>query len=230
MKTLTRTALPRIVLASSSPRRIELLTRLQLNPLVHSPDVDEKPLKGESPAALVRRLSRLKAEAVALKLAAELPHALVIAADTIVVSPDGKRILGKPDSPADAARMLKQIAGRKHTVLTAYTILRQGGSAQPRRAAHLTRVVRSSVWIRKLTNETIRAYVATGEPLDKAGSYAAQGIGMSFIERISGSYTNVVGLPASQLISDLEGVFRFPVLSRLSGESVEKAAAKVLFA
>ena len=226
MKPSHAATLPRIVLASSSPRRIELLTRLQLKPLVISPDVDERVKKGENPAAVVRRLSRAKAAAIVEGLDEDIERALVVAADTIVVSPSGKQILGKPEDPAHARRMLSQLSGARHSVLTGYTI-HPHGFRRPSRP--LTRVVRSSVWIRKLSPQAILAYIATGEPLDKAGSYAAQGVGMTFIEKISGSYTNVVGLPMAQLIRDLEEEFGFPVYAKLSANEVERAAAKVIF-
>jgi len=189
--------------------------------------VDESLKRGELPASVVRRLSSAKANAIVKILPAGVGSALVIAADTIVVAPNGKKILGKPENAAHAQRMLATLSGARHTVLTGYTIARHGEGTGPK---NLTRVVRSSVWIRKLSREAIRAYIATGEPMDKAGSYAAQGIGMTFIERISGSYTNVVGLPMAQLIADLELRFGFPVYSKLDPTAVEKAAARVIFA
>jgi septum formation protein len=181
----------RIVLASTSPRRIELMKQLGFRFKVVPPKTDEALRKGESPRAMVARLAEEKAEVVA-----EGRDALVIAADTTVVSPDGKRILGKPVSRSDAERMLRGLSGRVHTVLTAYCITLGGTS--------LVRVVRSRVKMRKLSAVEVRRYVASGEPMDKAGSYAAQGLGMALIEEIRGSYTNVVGLPMAQLVSDLE--------------------------
>lgn len=205
---------PRIVLASTSPRRIELLQGLGLKPLVRSPDADETPGRGESPRALVSRLARAKAASVAHGL--EGPGlgepSLVIAADTIVVAPGGKKILGKPRDAAEARAMLRSLAGHTHTVLTGYCI-HPVGVPGPAGARPLVRVITSKVTMRKLSVADIAAYVATGEPMDKAGSYAAQGIGMALIESIRGSYANVVGLPVAQLLSDLEDRFRLELLS-----------------
>lgn len=186
-----------LILASSSPRRIELMTNVGFAIEIESPEVDETPVRGESPLEMVKRLSILKAKNVASRRPKDL---VIVAADTTVVSPDGKRILGKPRDEREAARMLASLAGKTHTVLTGYTVLRD--------KKRVTKVVRSRVRIRKLSREEIQRYVATGEPMDKAGAYAAQGIGMAFIESITGSYTNVVGLPMSQLLSDLERSFR----------------------
>jgi len=202
---------PRIVLASTSPRRIELLQGLGLKPVVRAPDADETPRKGESPRALVSRLARAKAASVADGLG-DSEASLVIAADTIVVAPGGKKILGKPRDVAEARSMLRSLAGHTHTVLTGYCIhpvgIRGTAGARP-----LVRVITSKVTMRKLSAADIAAYVATGEPMDKAGSYAAQGIGMALIESIRGSYANVVGLPVAQLLSDLEDRFRLELLS-----------------
>jgi septum formation protein len=193
----------RIVLASSSPRRIELLTQLGLRFETRSPDVDEEPRRGESPRALVARLARDKAGAVDGQLGGG--SRLVIAADTIVVAPGGKRVLGKPRDRAEAARMLRAIAGKTHEVLTGYCLLAPEDS--------VVRVVRSSVRIRKLSGAEIEAYLSTGESMDKAGAYAAQGHGAALIEEIRGSYTNVVGLPVAQLALDLEKRFGLPLFA-----------------
>lgn len=202
---------PRIVLASTSPRRIELLQGLGLKPLVRSPDADETPRRGESPRALVSRLALAKAVSVADGLD-DFELSLVVAADTIVVAPGGKRILGKPRGVAEARAMLKSLAGHTHTVLTGYCIHPVGFEGMSVNRP-LVRVVTSRVTMRKLSTADIAAYVATGEPMDKAGSYAAQGIGMALIESIRGSYANVVGLPVAQLLSDLEDRFRLELLS-----------------
>jgi septum formation protein len=193
----------RIVLASSSPRRIELLTQMGLRPIVSAPDCDETPIRGEGPSAMVRRLAREKAESVAGKLAGS--DWVIIAADTTVVAPGGKKILGKPVDASDARKMLKLLAGRTHIVFSGYCVK----SARKT----VTRVVRTSVTMRKLGAADIAAYVSSGEPMDKAGSYAAQGIGMGLIEKISGSYTNVVGLPMAQLLHDLETSFDVPLFA-----------------
>jgi len=202
---------PRIVLASTSPRRIDLLRQAGLECEVVSPDADETPRKNEKPLDLVTRLALAKARSAARSLSRKKGRgsgALIIAADTIVVEPRAKRILGKPRSRAEAIRMLASIQGATHLVLTGYCILELG----PRGATHsLVRAVRSRVTMRPLSAAQIRAYVATGEPMDKAGSYAAQGIGMALIDRIEGSYANVVGLPICQLLRDLEDEFEIPV-------------------
>jgi septum formation protein len=209
--------MPPIVLASASPRRIELLSQVGLDPVVMAPEVDETPLRRESPRAMVARLARAKAEAAVPRALRRFSKAVVIAADTTVVAPDGRRILGKPRDRADASRMLALLSGRTHTVLTGYCVLSvsRGGSA-----ARFVRVVRSRVTLRKLGRRDIERYLRTGEPFDKAGSYAAQGMGMALIERIQGSYANVVGLPVAQLLRDLEerlGLGLFP--TRAGGRS-----------
>lgn len=200
-----------VVLASTSPRRIELLKQIGLEIIVQSPGVDETSLPGEKPIALVSRLARQKAASVAERLSTAPSY--VIAADTIVVAPDGKTILGKPNHQADAKKMLKLLAGKTHTVFTGYCIFPVPGLKKRTRkappTAPLVRVVRSRVTMRPLTDRDIAHYVRSGEPMDKAGSYAAQGIGMALIERIHGSYTNVVGLPLCQVVKDLEQSFGF---------------------
>ena len=169
--------------------------------IVRKPGTDEKTRAGESPSELVGRLAREKANDVAETIAREFPNAIIIAADTTVVAPDGKTILGKPENIADAERMLRSLAGETHTVLTGYCIIKTV-SGKPEKT-HV-RVVKSRVRMRKLTRREITQYVLTGEPMDKAGSYAAQGIGMSMIRSLRGSYTNVVGLPMAHLVADLK--------------------------
>jgi septum formation protein len=200
----------RIILASTSPRRIELMTQAGYVVDVRRPDADETPRRGEKPQALVRRLSRAKAASIAERLASGT-SALVIAADTIVVSPDGRRILGKPESPQDAERMLTLLSGRRHTVLTGYCVWQVFPERPPR---VFVRIVSSKVKMRKLSKNQIRFYIGTREPMDKAGSYAAQGLGMALVESIHGSYTNVVGLPMSQLLADLEERFDVPFFKK----------------
>lgn len=143
---------------------------------------------GEPPADYVLRLAVEKAEAVAR------PGELVLAADTTVVVLDGERgeILGKPMDQEDARRMLSQIAGREHTVLSGVALFEPDGRRGPRRAAALES---SRVQMAALDDEQIAWYVATGEPMDKAGSYAIQGLGAMYVEAVFGNYTNVVGLP-----------------------------------
>jgi septum formation protein len=215
-----KSAVPTIVLASSSPRRIDLLTQAGLPPVIVHPNADETEIKGESPRAMVARLARDKAEAVATRVLAGLAPgvkptapAVIIAADTTVVSPDGKKIMGKPLNRADARKMLARLAGREHTVLTGYCVLsldplgKSKTYMRPFSSHVLVRVIVSRVKMRKLSQEDIARYVLTGEPMGKAGAYAAQGVGMALIESISGSYANVVGLPICQLAQDLEEKF-----------------------
>lgn len=202
-----------IILASTSPRRIDLMEQARIPVRVVPPRCDELLRRGEAPARMVRRLALEKAQSVAaLSEARELGSVVVIAADTTVVAPDGERILGKPVDVRDAERMLKLISGRTHVVLTGYCLL---GWDERRRAKSWSRVVRSRVTMRKVSTAMIRDYIASGEPMDKAGSYAAQGFGMNWIQSIRGSYTNVVGLPMCELLTDLEEKFGVRPRSRL---------------
>jgi septum formation protein len=171
----------RLILASASPRRRELLAALGLTPRVRPVDVDETPSDGEPAAECVLRLARAKAEADAR------PGELVLAADTLVVL-DG-RILGKPSGAEEARAMLAELAGRDHFVMTGVA-LRDADARRTAAAVETTRVT-----IAPLPPHRIAAYVATGEPLDKAGAYAIQGLGALFVERVDGNYSNVVGLP-----------------------------------
>jgi septum formation protein len=177
-----------IVLASGSPRRRALLAELGLALSVIVSEIDETPLGGEAPAESAVRLARAKAEAVAARLGSSQPSArLVLAADT-VVEIDGLA-LGKPTSAAAAARMLERLSGRMHAVHTALTLI---DLDRDRSRSGLST---SSVRVRALTRAEIAWYVATGEGVDKAGGYAVQGLASLFIERVEGSYSNVVGLP-----------------------------------
>jgi septum formation protein len=218
----------KIVLASTSPRRVDLLTQAGLAHQVVAPDADETMLPHETPKAMVARLAREKAEAVVARILAGMVSGiqssekiLIIAADTTVVAPNGKTVLGKPRSEAEARKMLGMLAGQTHTVLTGYCLLKIQPPAGARRSksknsvpvfeaarpyhSHvLVRVVTSKVKMRKLSQQAIATYVKTGEPMDKAGAYAAQGIGMTLIESLNGSYTNVVGLPICQVLEDIE--------------------------
>jgi septum formation protein len=184
--------IPSLILASASPRRRELLGGLGLRFTVRAADIDETPHPGEHPAATVLRLAQEKAAAEAH------PGELVLAADTVVVI--GRELLGKPRDPEDARRMLARIAGREHTVLTGVAL------EEPDRNRRISEAASTRVRMAALTPEQIEEYVATGEPLDKAGSYAVQGIGALFVEEIFGNYTNVVGLPlplTSRLVREL---------------------------
>ena len=170
-----------LVLASASPRRRDLLAGLQLDFEVRSAEIDESALTDELPEDHVLRLARAKAQAVAW------PGELVLAADTVVVL-EG-RILGKPADPAEAQQMLSSLTGREHDVYTGVALF------EPDRDTLVSATDRSEVRIAALDKDEISWYVSTGEPLDKAGSYAIQGLGALFVERVVGNYTNVVGLP-----------------------------------
>lgn len=180
-----------LVLASSSPRRRRLLEMLGIRVLVQPADVQEIPLPREAPADYARRLARDKVRAV--------PGALVLAADTIVVL-DGQ-ILEKPVDAEDAVRMLTRLAGRRHEVITAIALMADGTLYE---AASTT-----GVWFRPVDEATLRAYVATGEPMDKAGAYGIQGPGAVLIERIEGDFFTVMGLPVG-LVAELLGQAGYP--------------------
>lgn len=186
----------RLVLASASPRRLDLLTRVGLGPEVVPAEVDERLLPGEAPGAAARRLAALKADAACRQLGT-VP-ALVIAADTIVAI-DGEA-LGKPIDAADAAAMLERLSGRTHEVHTAFVVAGAGGAAAGRRVES---VVTSRVRVKPLSRAEVDGYVATGEPFGKAGAYAIQGAGAFMVEGVEGSVTNVIGLP---LVEVLEAV------------------------
>ncbi len=201
-----------LVLASNSPRRQELLTSVGIRFRVIAADIDEQPLPAESAEQLCRRLSLEKARAVC----ALCQGCVVLAADTIVVLNDesaemgdsGALILGKPRDPEDASCMLRMLSGHTHQVWTAFTILGPQDTSFESFAdgAGITRSIRTDVTFRKLSLREIEAYVRSGEPLDKAGAYGAQGIGAFAIERVDGSYTNVIGLPLAEVLSELERV------------------------
>ena len=179
---LTNSGRPLLVLASSSPRRAELLGAAGIPFVVRAANVDETRRKDEPPVAYVERLSRDKALAVRNE---DDPSELILGADTTVVIAD--EVAGKPVDDEDAVRMLRGLSGVWHEVLTAVTLLCGEDS---RAAVEVTRVK-----FAPLTDKEIRRYVASGEPRDKAGAYAIQGYAALFIERIEGSYSNVVGLP-----------------------------------
>ena len=184
-----------IVLASGSPRRKQLLEMLRIPFRMIPPDVDEHVIAGEAPDAYVTRLSRLKAETVAAKA----PDDVILAADTTVVL-DGK-IFEKPKSPAHAVQMLAQLQGRTHAVLTAVAVAEDGRLEQ---ALDVSRVT-----FRPVDRGLLEEYVATGEPLDKAGAYAIQGLGAPLIERVEGDFFGVMGLPL-RLALDLLAKFGRP--------------------
>lgn len=192
-----------LVLASASPRRQELLRNAGFSFTVQPADVDETPLAGESARACAERLARDKAMAV-WKLR---PQDVVLGADTVVVV-DGT-ILGKPADAADAARMLRILSGRVHEVTTGAAIV-SGQSVVSKNNQPEVRVASETtlVTMSELSDEEIREYVATGEPMDKAGAYAIQGRASRWIPRIEGDYSNVVGLPVALvrgMLRDLSG-------------------------
>ena len=170
----------RVILASQSPRRRELLTLVGITHEVQPADIDETPWPGELPIPHTERLAIAKARVIASRE----PDALVIAADTIVVV-DGD-ILGKPTSEADSRAMLRRLSGRSHEVCTAMAVA-VGNDVQ-------AQVVRVSVRFRELDDATIARYVETGEPMDKAGAYGIQGYGATIVEHIEGDYFAVMGL------------------------------------
>ena len=181
----------KFILASASPRRRELLGSIGLDFEVLPSHVPEVRAEGEAPEEYVARLSRDKAAAIAK----EHPTRWVIAADTTVLL--GEQLLEKPADAADAMRMLGTIAGKTHVVYTGVTL------QNLEHRYHDTRVAESEVRMLPLSDREVEWYVATGEPLDKAGAYAVQGIGAMFIDSIHGSYTNVVGLPLATLFQML---------------------------
>lgn len=180
----------RVILASQSPRRRELLALIGVPHEVMPADVDESAHPGEAPVPHCERLARTKAET----LAAQHGDAVVIGADTIVVI-DGE-ILGKPRSEADAHAMLTKLSGRSHTVFTAVAVALNG--------TLVSAVESVSVTFRSLSPERIAAYVATEEPMDKAGAYGIQGYGATIVERIDGDYFAVMGLAIGRLVELLK--------------------------
>jgi nucleoside triphosphate pyrophosphatase len=180
----------KLILASASPRRAEILSAAGIPFEVRASRIDESRLPGESPEKMVERLARAKAEAVALEL---LPSdsTIILGADTVVVAND--EILGKPGNAATAREMLPKLRGREHLVITGFALSRPQDNQI--RVGHET----TRVWFSNMTNDEVDAYVATHEPLDKAGAYAIQGIAGRYIPRIEGCYFNVVGLPLARV-------------------------------
>ena len=180
-----------LILASASPRRKELLGLFHIPFLIRVADIDETMDPNLSPADEVGRVSRMKALAVPRE-----PDDVVIAADTIVVC--AGRVLGKPHSPEEAVETLRLLSGRDHQVMTGVTVVR-GDKAET-----FTEV--TDLHFRELTEKEIKAYVATGEPMDKAGSYGIQGFAAPFVEGIRGDYYNVMGLPVCRLQQMLQQI------------------------
>ena len=181
----------RLILASASPRRAELLRAAGIEFDVHPAHVDERELGDESPDAYVRRVAEAKARAINARFA----RSLVLAADTTVVA--DRHLLGKPIDVEDARRMLHMLSGRVHDVITAVTLI------APDRAVD-TRTDLTTVEFSQLSQTEIDWYVSSGEPMDKAGGYAIQGLASRFVTRIVGSYSNVVGLPVALVHEMLE--------------------------
>ncbi len=175
---------PRVILASQSPRRRDLLNLVGIAHEVRPADIDETPGVGEAPRDLAERLARAKARAI------EAPDALTIGSDTIVVV-DGD-ILNKPENRDDAARMLRRLSGRAHVVMT--------GVAADWRGKMVSDVVEVGVTFRALSDDEIAAYIDTGEPMDKAGAYGIQGYGATIVERVDGDYFAVMGLSLVALV------------------------------
>jgi nucleoside triphosphate pyrophosphatase len=183
---------PRVILASSSPRRRELLSLIGIAYDVVPADIDESYLPGETPPGHAERLARQKAATVANAV----PDAVTIGADTIVVV-DGD-VLGKPRDAAHAAEMLRRLSGRSHRVITAVAAVWRGST--------LSTIEDVGVTFRRLAEREITAYIATGEPMDKAGAYGIQGYGATIVERVDGDYFAVMGLALNRLVRLLEGL------------------------
>jgi len=177
-----------LVLASRSPRRQEILRQAGVPFTVRAADVDETPLAGERPQEYVQRLAEVKALAVPRE-----PGEIVLGADTTVVA--GSEMLAKPEDAGDACRMLRLLSGRRHEVLTGICLRRDSSLVRDCAA--------TSVWFNPLTEREIEEYVASGEPMDKAGAYAIQGLASKFVGKIEGCYFNVMGLPVSMVYRHL---------------------------
>lgn len=218
-----------LILASASKRRKALLRGAGVPFQVIPAQTDETLLPDEVPSVAVVRLAEAKASAVA----GQYSDAFVLAADTLVVlehesqtelgTSTAFKVLGKPNSEADAQAMLKDLQGRSHTVITGFCLMRADD------AYCVCRVVETKVRLKQLSDEIIARYVATGEPFDKAGSYAIQGIMGNFVDAIDGSYSNVVGLPMSQVLSELElcGMWDSAFMFAATGQTRENGKGQV---
>ncbi len=198
--------LPSLILASSSPRRQEMLLGLGLTFRMVKPEVDESPLSDERPDDYAARAARDKAHGVAehLKTNAHRKVEIIIAGDTAVVL--SRKILGKPNDEEDARNMLRALSGKTHEVISGLCVLglNEGKSFRER-----TVTVTTEVQFRELSDAEIHAYVAGGEPMDKAGAYAIQGGANYMVKRIDGSHTNVIGLPLCELVEILTEEFDY---------------------
>ncbi len=195
---------PKLVLASGSPRRLALINQAGIEPDALQPaDIDEMPLRGELPRACANRLARAKAEAAlaAVRIDEELRGAYIVAADTVVAV--GRRILPKAELLDEAAQCLRLLSGRNHRVHTGICLVTP-------KETFRQRLVETRVRFKRLTEEDIEAYLASGEWRGKAGGYAVQGLAGTFVVKLVGSYTNVVGLPLYETVSLLAGE-GFPV-------------------
>ncbi len=181
-----------IVLASGSPRRKDYLEKYNLQFQIVTGDVDEAVIPGEQPSAFASRMAKEKAAAVVQKCG---ENAVIIAADTIVVFED--KILGKPNSMNGVLPMLKQLNGKVHQVITAYQVIDKAEKQE------VNRSVTTEVCFNKLSDQLLKSYAQSEEPLDKAGAYSIQGLGTVLVHSIKGSYNNVVGLPIEVLLQDL---------------------------
>ncbi len=189
-----------IILASASPRRSEILEKTGLRFKVDASDYEEDLGLDLPPRTLARYLSQEKARAIAGKY----KNAIIIAADTFIVFE--RHIFGKPHTEKEAKRMLKILNGKRHSVITGFTILNTGLNTGDQRK--LSRSVGTKVYFKRMTMKEIGAYIRTGEPLDKAGGYAIQGKGAMIVKKIEGDYYNVMGLPLNAL---MEGLKKFGV-------------------
>ncbi len=210
---------PRVILASASPRRRVMLAAADVAAAVLPADLPEVPVEGEAPAAYALRIAAEKARAVRHSGGAPA-DSTVVAADTVVVLEGA--ILGKPATAHEAEAMLRALSGRTHEVLTAFAV--QGPFGEP-----LTGVDRTRVTFRELSTDEIRRYVASGEPMDKAGAYGIQGLAGAFVATVDGRYDTVVGLPVEPVLSALEASgaipARTPLLRRVGGIRARMAAA-----
>ena len=187
-----------IILASQSPRRVQLLKQIGLQFKQIEPHINEVKRKNESANLYVKRMAYEKGHEVLIRI--KNRKVIIISADTIVISPQGD-ILGKPKNKKEAFEMLKKMQGREHHVLTAYALL-----FRHKRLKSIVRCVKTKVKMTSISDSEIKNYIKSKEPLDKAGAYGAQGKGGAYIETIRGSYTAVVGLPLAQLLKDLENL------------------------
>jgi septum formation protein len=208
---------PRLVLASASPRRLALLQQAGIEPdFLRPASIDETPKKGEVPRTLVRRLARAKAESVhgIVMKDEKLRGSYILAADTTVAV--GRRVIAKTDRLDEAAAALQLLSGRSHRVYTAVCLVLPSGQMRQQ-------VVETRVRMKRLNTDEIESYLASGEWRGKAGAYAIQGIAGSFVNKIVGSYTNVVGLPLAEIVNLLQGE-GFPVyFNWLNSAEVDEA-------